>query len=57
MVSRYAFVYRLFFNDKLDELSVVCEGKISADTEERIIARIDSIAEELILPKRERLVV
>ena len=45
------------FNDKLDELCVVCEGKISADTEEKIIALIDSITEELILPKRERLVV
>lgn len=45
------------FNDKLDALCVVCEGKISADTEEKIIALIDSITEELILPKRERLVV
>lgn len=45
------------FNDKLDELCVVCEGKISVDTEEKIIALIDSITEELILPKRERLVV
>lgn len=45
------------FNDKLDELCVVCESKISADTEEKIIALIDSITEELILPKRERLVV
>ncbi len=45
------------FNDKLDELCVVCEDKITADTEEKIIALIDSITEELILPKRERLVV
>lgn len=42
------------FNDKLDELCVAVEGKITADTEERIIALIDSITEELILPKRER---
>lgn len=42
------------FNDKLDELCVTVEGKITADTEERIIALIDSITEELILPKRER---
>ena len=45
------------FSDKLDELCVVCEGKISPDTEEKIIALIDSITEELILPKRERLVI
>ena len=45
------------FNDKLDELCVACEGKISPDTEEKIIALIDSITEELILPKRERLVI
>lgn len=45
------------FNDKLDELCVVCEDKITADREEKIIALIDSITEELILPKRERLVV
>ena len=43
-----------YFNDKLDELCVAVEGKITADTEERIIALIDSITEELILPKRER---
>ena len=42
------------FNDKLDELCVACEGKISPDTEDKIIALIDSITEELILPKRER---
>ena len=42
------------FNDKLDELCVAVEGKITTDTEERIIALIDSITEELILPKRER---
>ena len=45
------------FNDKLDELCVACEGKISPDTEEKIIALIDSITEELILPKRERMVI
>lgn len=45
------------FNDKLDELCVAVEGKITADTEEKIIGLIDSITEELILPKRERLVV
>ena len=45
------------FNDKLDELCVAVEGKITADTEEKNIGLIDSITEELILPKRERLVV
>ena len=41
------------FNDKLDELCVAVEGKITAETEEKMIALIDSITEELILPKRE----
>ena len=45
------------FSDKLDALCVVCEGKISADTEEIIIALIDEITAELILPQKERLVV
>ena len=45
------------FNDKLDELCVVCEGKISADTEEKIISLIDEITAELILPQKERIVV
>ena len=45
------------FNDKLDELCVACEGKISPNTEEKIIALIDNITEELILPKRERMVI
>ena len=45
------------FSDKLDALCVVCEGKISADTEEKIIALIDEITAELILPQKERLVV
>ena len=51
-----AILHEVFFsfNDKLDELCVAVEGKITADTEERIIALIDSITEELILPKRER---
>lgn len=43
------------FNDKLDELCVVCEGKITADTEAKIIALIDEITAELILPQKERL--
>ena len=42
------------FNDKLDELCVAVEGKITAETEEKMIALIDSITEELILPKCER---
>ena len=42
------------FNDKLDELCVAVEGKITAETEEKMISLIDSITEELILPKRER---
>ncbi len=42
------------FSDKLDELCVVCEGKISADTEAKIISLIDEITAELILPQRER---
>jgi uncharacterized protein (DUF1778 family) len=45
------------FNDKLDELCVAVEGKITTDTEEKISRLIDRITEELILPKRERLVV
>lgn len=45
------------FSDKLDALCVAVEGKISADTEEKIIALIDGITEELILPKREKAVV
>lgn len=45
------------FNEKLDELCVVCEGKITADTEAKIIALIDEITAELILPQKERLVV
>ena len=42
------------FNDKLDELCVAVEGKITAETEEKMIALIDRITEDLILPKRER---
>lgn len=45
------------FNNKLDELCIACEGRVTADTEEKIIALIDGITEELILPQRERLVV
>lgn len=45
------------FSDKLDELCVVCEGKITADTEAKIIALIDEITAELILPQKERQVV
>ncbi len=44
------------FSGKLDELCVVCEGKITADTETKIIALIDEITAELILPQKERLV-
>ena len=46
-----------FFSGKLDELCIACEGKISADTEKRIVALIDSITDELILPQREKVVV
>lgn len=42
------------FNDKLDELCVACEGKISPDTERKIISLIDEITNELILPKKEK---
>ena len=42
------------FNDKLDELCVACEGKISHDTERKIISLIDEITYELILPKKEK---
>lgn len=45
------------FSNKLDELCIACEGKVTADTEEKIIALIDGITEELILPQRERLAV
>ena len=44
------------FNDKLDELCVSVEGKITADTEEKIIALIDGITAELILPQKEKAV-
>ncbi len=42
------------FSDKLDELCIACEGKITKDTEDRIIALIDEITAELILPQKER---
>lgn len=42
------------FSDKLDNLCIACEGKITRDTEERIIALIDEITAELILPQKER---
>ena len=42
------------FSDKLDVLCVVCEGKISVNTEEKIIALIDEIIAELILPQKEK---
>ena len=45
------------FNDKLDELCVAVEGKIATDTEEKIIALIDGITAELILPQKEKAVV
>lgn len=45
------------FNDKLDELCISCEGKITKDTEEKIISLIDEITNELILPQREKAVV
>lgn len=45
------------FNDKLDALCIACEGKIPADTEEKIVALIDEITAELILPQKERLAV
>ena len=45
------------FNDKLDELCVAVEGKITADTEEKITALIDGITAELILPQKEKAVV
>lgn len=45
------------FSNKLDELCIACEGKVTVDTEEKIIALIDGITEELILPQRERLAV
>ncbi len=45
------------FSNKLDELCIACEGKITQDTEDRIIALIDEITAELILPQKERLVV
>ena len=42
------------FSDKLDTLCSTCKGKISADTEEKILALIDGITEELILPQKEQ---
>ena len=45
------------FNNKLDELCVAVEGKITADTEAKITALIDGITAELILPQKEKAVV
>lgn len=45
------------FNDKLDELCIAVEGKITAETEEKIVALIDEITAELILTQKERLAV
>lgn len=45
------------FNDKLDELCIAVEGKITAEAEEKIVALIDEITAELILPQKERLAV
>ena len=45
------------FNDKLDELCIAVEGKITAETEEKIVPLIDEITAELILPQKERLAV
>ena len=45
------------FNDKLDELCIAVEGKITAETEEKTVALIDEITAELILPQKERLAV
>lgn len=42
------------FNNKLDKLCIACEGKITVGTEEKIIALIDGITAELILPQREK---
>ena len=42
------------FNDKLDELCIAVEGKITEDTEAKIITLIDEITTELILPQKER---
>ncbi len=40
------------FHDKLDELCVAAEGKITTDTEEKKITLIDGITAELILPQK-----
>ena len=45
------------FNDKLDELCIAVEGKITAETEEKIVALIYEITAALILPQKERLAV
>lgn len=45
------------FSNKLDELCIACEGKITQATEEKIIVLIDEITAELILPQREKVVV
>ena len=34
------------FNDKLDEFCIACEGKISPDTERKIISLIDKITKQ-----------
>lgn len=45
------------FNDKLDEFCIAVDGKITADTEEKITALIDGITAELILSQKEKAVV
>lgn len=45
------------FSDKLDALCIAVDGKVTADTEEKIITLIDEITSELILPQREKAVV
>lgn len=42
------------FNDKLDELCIAVEGKITEDMEAKTITLIDEITAELILPQKER---
>ena len=43
------------FNDKLDALCTVYAGKISTETEDKLLALIDEITAEFILPGKERL--
>lgn len=42
------------FSDKLDQLCAICAGRISEETEDRMLALIDEIIVALVLPEKEK---